>query len=475
MDPSKQITRPDGPLRVMLCFLCNERRASNLDTCPDCGGALEEVGSVDLLETQSLSETTAPDAAWSDDDLVGKEFGPYELQALAGQGGMGRVYRAHHSGLGRPCAVKVLNPELVRKRPRYAELFVQEARSAAALIHPNVVTVHNILRSGELWMIEMEWVDGSALNHAWAKDFQTSYRATQIMLMIASALAAAHRHQIVHRDLKPSNVLVTREGQAKLADFGLAKGVVARSAEEPVPGLAGTPYFMAPELFVGKPATPRSDIYAAGITYYYLLTEQYPYRSDSFPELLRMHRNAEIPDVSTEVGDAPQRTQRIIDRCLAKKPDDRYEDGQELYEDLRTLLGSLRRLEDLIEEALEGLDLTVRRVDNGFEVDVSLEGDRHQVVTIEETRSEYTGERLLRVWSPCGPVDDAYLQRALEINGEVYHGALAIQDHHGRRYFVMRNNYPRATCDPEEIRSSVLAIAQRSDDVESMLIGSDMH
>lgn len=128
-----------------------------------------------------------------------------------------------------------------------------------------------------------------------------------------------------------------------------------------------------------------------------------------------------------------------------------------------------------ITEAFEDLEAQPRAVPEGFEIGISLPGGRRQTVYIAETRSTFDNERLVRIWSPCGPVDDGYLLRALQINGEVYHGALAIQEFAGRPYFVMRNNYPSATCDPAEIRSSVLAIAKRSDEVESMLTGKDIH
>ncbi|MEM1247631.1 MAG: serine/threonine-protein kinase [Acidobacteriota bacterium] len=468
-------TEPEGSSTAMLCYGCNERRAADLRVCPDCGGTLVAVDDVDLLATRTLTETTRPNAPWAKDELVGQSFGPYEMKALLGQGGMGRVYRAHHSGLGRTSAIKVLNPQLVSKRPTYARLFVQEARAAAALVHPNVVTVHNIIELDGYWMIEMEWVDGAPLHRAWQAGPQSTFRATKLMHMLASGLAAAHHRDIVHRDLKPSNVLVNDADVAKLADFGLAKRVVAQAREEAGIDLAGTPYFMAPELFSGASATQRSDVYAAGITFHYLLTGSYPFRARTFSELVLMHRNEEPPRIEIETPTHSRRIQRILDRCLAKDPDERYTDSGALAGDLQVLLGSLRDLESLIMEAFEDLEVQPRAVPDGFEIEIALPGGRRQTVYVAETRSTFDNERLVRIWSPCGPVDDGYLLRALQINGEVYHGALAIQEFTGRPYFVMRNNYPSATCDPAEIRSSVLAIAKRSDEVESMLTGKDIH
>ena len=175
------------------------------------------------------------------------------------------------------------------------DLFLAEARAAASLVHPHIVTVHNIGQSGSLHYIELEYVPGQTLQQlVQAAGKLDAYSATDLLSQACSALAEAHRCGVVHRDFKPSNILVHRNGQAKLADFGLAKRVSGGGSLDD--SLAGTPYFMAPELFRTRPASKASDVYAVGVSYYYLLTGEFPYVERNVGKLAEKHANAPVPD-----------------------------------------------------------------------------------------------------------------------------------------------------------------------------------
>jgi eukaryotic-like serine/threonine-protein kinase len=464
------------------CHACNDWYSTALTACPHCGEALavlEDVVTPPLARASEL-ESSGPSAALDEDDvadpLAGKRIAHYRIERFAGKGGMARVYRAQHLSLERICALKVLRAELLARFPGHLELFFTEARAAASLSHPNVVTVHNIIEADGLHLLEMEWVDGVSLQHALEHRQRFDPQdATSTMLEIASGLAAAHAAHIVHRDLKPGNVMVTRGGQAKLADFGLAKRLLhpGRLGSQ----LAGTPYFIAPELFRGHTATTRSDVYAAGVTYYLLLTGRYPYRGGNVAELARQHQRAPVPDPRELVPEVPEAVAAIVAASLAKREYDRPADAAELRDDIRAAIGRLRPLASLLDEATAGVPLAGRRTldGGGFEVVLALPESRRQRVTVELLPAVLGGEELVRVSSPCGLADDTYAVRALELNGRVHHGALAIEELAGQRVYVMRNCHPRATCDPEELRRSLLEVAGAADEMEALLIGEDLH
>jgi serine/threonine-protein kinase len=417
-----------------------------------------------------LGDPTPASSARGDDlGLEGERFGVYEIEAFAGRGGMARVYRARHSMLRRPCAVKVLSPELAIRAPEYVGLFLDEARAAAALVHPNVVTVHNIGLERGLRFIEMEFIDGSSLQCERPGEESGSLRATGLMLQVSSGLAEAHRLGIVHRDLKPANVMVTRTGVAKLADFGLAKRLETSGDG----ALVGTPYFMAPELFDGGSASRQSDVYAAGVTYFYLLTGRFPFSDHSIVGLARKHAKDPVPDIAALRSGVPPRASELLSRCLAKDPGARLPDASALREELRSLFGRLRPLEELVDLACAGLDVERERRTGAELLKLRLPSQRSQKVRVE--LAPWGDEELVRIYSVCAPLDDGYARRALELNAEVPHAALAIHEVEGRPHYVMISSYPRATCDPEEVRASVLNIAFWADHVESALTGRDDH
>jgi serine/threonine-protein kinase len=287
---------------------------------------------------------------------------------------------------------------------------------------------------------------------------------------LAAALDYAHQHGVLHRDVKPANVLLTADHQAKLADFGLVRRVDDRRTGAT---LAGTPTFMAPELFTGAPADPRSDLYAVGVMWFYLLTTRLPFASDRLGDLIRLHQLAPVPDVSRLAPDVPDELPPILARLLAKNPKDRPESAEELADELKVVLGHLRDTEGLVRESLDGLDCLIQGAKDRFRVIVPVPGDRIQEVYIEVAHGR-KNERLLCVYSVCAPADPRHYEFALKLNAELTIGGLSVREVNGQPMFVMTRTYPRGHVTPADIRAAVQEIARRGDWVEQQLTSTDV-
>ena len=307
-----------------------------------------------------IAKTEAHDGFPIVDDLVDRGLAQYRLGGVIGRGSMGRVYKAEHLALGRPCAIKVLNPGLLIRQPKTREQFWAEARVVANLVHPNIVTVHNLGSDRGYHFIEMEYVPGGVtLREKLVREGAFDpMRASTLAHQVVSALGAAHRARLVHRDIKPTNVLLTAAGLAKLADFGL----VRRLSEGGIAGasVGGTPTYMAPELFSGAPASPRSDIYAVGVMLYYLLSTRLPFASDQISHLIDLHRSEPIPDIRLLTPEVNDDLAAILTRCLAKNPLDRYESAELLAEELESVIGQMLDTESLVKESVIGLDCFIQ-------------------------------------------------------------------------------------------------------------------
>ena len=408
------------------------------------------------------------------DDLTGRSLGQYRIGPVIGHGSMGRVYQAEHEFLCRPCAIKVLNPGLVARQPQIREQFWSEARVVANLVHPHVVTVHNLGFDRDYHFIEMEYVPGGiSLRETLIKEGPLEpVRASKLVRQVVQALGAAHRSGLVHRDVKPANVLLTREGQAKLADFGLVRQ--RGDLESSVVKVAGTPSFMAPELFGGAPATPRSDIYAVGVMFYYLLTARLPYAADRISRLIRLHQSQPVPNVQRLVPQVSAELADLIARCMAKNPADRFASAQNLLEQLDVVIAQLRDTEGLLRESIDGIDCFVQGARDQFRILFNLPNDRLQEVYLEVGPNRHD-ERVLTVFSVCCPAEPRHYEFALRLNAEMTYGGLSIREVNNQAMFVMTRTFPRGHVQPEAIRTALVDIARRSDWVEQQLTHADVY
>ncbi len=262
---------------------------------------------------------------------------------------MGVVYSAHDTRLGRAVAIKVLPPEATADPDRHRR-FIQEARAASALNHPNIVTIHDIDEDDGTTFIAMELVDGTRLDRLIAQGPMPVATALEYAAQVASALDAAHGSGIVHRDIKPANILITRDGRAKVLDFGLAKLVERDEAKDTMTGLdttpgsiMGTAAYMSPEQAEGQPVTARSDIFSLGAVLYEMLSGRRPFAGNSDLGLITAILRDQPPALRSLRPDLPPDVQAIVDRCLAKSPDARYPDARTLKGDLDVAHAKLTR------------------------------------------------------------------------------------------------------------------------------------
>ena len=285
--------------------------------------------------------TAHPTAAWTAQQggsynadayalAPGAKLGPYTISAHLGSGGMGIVYEAHDPRLGRQVAIKVLPPDLTRDETA-KQRFLQEAKAASALDHPNICTIHEIneTNDGQPYLV-MAYYEGETLKQRIERGALPPAKAIDIATQVGQGLAKAHAAGIVHRDIKPANVIVTRDGAAKILDFGLAKLSGMEGATQ-TSTTVGTVAYMSPEQARGAAVDHCTDIWSLGVVLYEMLTGRPPFRGDNLLTLadaIRRH------DPSPLTGDAG-RLDRVVRRALGKEATGRYQDISDMLEALR--------------------------------------------------------------------------------------------------------------------------------------------
>lgn len=301
--------------------------------------------------------------------VAGTRLSNYEIVALLGAGGMGEVYRAHDTRLGRDVAIKVL-PAGLAADPRWLERFRREARTLAALNHPNIVTIHAVEETPEGPLLAMELVPGRPLSHALGSSGLAPARVLELGITIAHALGAAHARDIVHRDLKPDNIMLGDDGRLRLLDFGLARGPLEGGLASTATvdqltrmgSIVGTVTYMSPEQAQGLPVDARSDVFSLGIVLYELATGVRPFVGKDQVSILAAILHS-IPAPCDAMNPAvPARLGAIIQRCLEKDPASRFADASKLHDELVRLRdwaggeagGELSRIVDRIQGLEEG-------------------------------------------------------------------------------------------------------------------------
>lgn len=279
-------------------------------------------------------------------DLVGRSVGPYQLERLLGQGGFAWVFVGREAN-GTPVAVKVLKPRYAGE-PQFESRFLNEAETAAKLQHPNIIRIRAVARAGEHVYFAMDLCADSLAARIVREGPLAEGDIVRIALDVARGLGFAHEQGVIHRDLKPDNILIHSDGSAVISDFGIARAVSGFVALTGVNMTIGTPQYLSPEQAQGRPLDQRVDYYALGITLCKAATGEVPFNSNDWFELARMHVEDPPPSLRKKRPDISRRFERVVMKCLAKHPDDRYRTAADLGADLTEIQERQRATIELV-------------------------------------------------------------------------------------------------------------------------------
>src|SRR5215216_1370837 len=317
------------------------------------------------------------------DPHLGKVLAGYRIEERIGRGGMGLVYRAEHLNLRRRAAIKIIAPELA-ETSGFHERFNREARIAAALQHPNIVTVYDAGEDDGLLYIAMQYIEGSDLSSVLRGQGRLRpYRALDVCRQVAAALDAAHAQSLIHRDVKPANVLI--EGRtAFLTDFGLTKRIDGTRTQLTQAGdVVGTIHYVAPEQIEGGRVDARSDIYSLGCLVYHCLSGELPFARDTDVAVIYAHLSEEPPRLTSVRPELPGGLDAVIAKALEKAPERRFQTCADMMSAARAVIDAAGPLADT------ATPRPVPAFDDHFDVPTSTSGDR---VDVEEAPA---GEALL--------------------------------------------------------------------------------
>jgi serine/threonine protein kinase len=339
------------------------RPAFLAESCGSDRGLLDEVESLISAHEREGSFIDSPAgqpvaemlASMASESYVGQTVGSFRILAQLGRGGMGEVYLAEDSKLGRKVALKLLPPEFTRRQD-LVRRFSLEARAASGLNHPNIVTVYEIGQTGSSEYIATEYIEGETLRQHFARGRMNLAEVVDIVIQVADALGAAHGAGIIHRDIKPENIMLRPDGYVKILDFGLAKAISSQHSSGPgadleaptlvkmetEPGaLIGTVYYMAPEQARGLDVDARADIFSVGVVAYEMIAGRRPFGGDTNLDALISTLEKEPAPLSSLAPGAPPELQRIVSKALRKNREERYQTIKEMLIDLKSLRDEL--------------------------------------------------------------------------------------------------------------------------------------
>ncbi|MBN2711863.1 MAG: serine/threonine protein kinase, partial [Planctomycetes bacterium] len=274
-----------------------------------------------------------------------EKLGEFRIKKQLGEGGMGAVYLGYQESLDRDVAIKVLTERLCQNE-KFIARFKREARSAASIVHPNVIQIYSIGEQEGIHYFAMEYVRGKDLAEHMGEGKKFTIEETlDVVMQVAEALSCAYEAGIIHRDLKPANIMLTERGLVKVTDFGLAKTVSSELDVTEAGTIVGTANYMSPEQGQGKALDVRSDIYSLGIVFYELLAGRVPFIADQASAVLYMHVYEPPPPPSEFNKRIPLSVDRMVQRMLSKDVDDRPADPDKLLAELRGLRQTLATAE----------------------------------------------------------------------------------------------------------------------------------
>lgn len=322
--------------KIAKCISCNTRfnlpkdRPVDEVECPKCEGNLGR-------DRQDISSEEARFDQQSNtlETILGKNIGGCKIQERLGRGSMATVYKGRHLRLEKEMAVKILHPEIVEEEQSLLKGFIDEAKMGAKLDHSNIVRVFNGGEDQGVQFIHMEYIPGVSLKEMVdVRDRIDEDKALAYIRQVAKGLQYAHDKRIIHHDIKLSNLLLSEGAVVKITDFGISKVFSATSQVEGKNRLLGTSFYMAPELWAGKKIDHRIDLYALGICLYKLLTGEYPFEASSSQKIGKLHLDQPPESPRKYRRDISGATLSVLKKLLEKNPEDRYENAEELLEDL---------------------------------------------------------------------------------------------------------------------------------------------
>ena len=309
----------------MKCPKCKADVSEDSHFCSKCGTPVLDKADLSVSQTKTIQKP----AITSGNTITSK----YKIIEEIGRGGMGVVYKAEDTRLKRTVALKFLPPELTQDQEA-RQRFIQEAQAAAALNHTHICTIYEVDEADSQTFISMEYIEGQNLKERLASGPLSITEATDIATQVAQGLDKAHTKGIIHRDIKSANIMVTKQGQAKIMDFGLAKLTGASMITREGVTMMGTVAYMSPEQAQGKTVDHRSDIWSLGVVLYELFGGQLPFQGETEASFLYsiVHEDqARLKDVNPDI---PIEIQKVINRALKKKPDQRYQSAEEMVAEL---------------------------------------------------------------------------------------------------------------------------------------------